>query len=330
MKKQAVLATVLMASILSFSAAAGERTAPEDSKVITTTDVVGVETVFRKYDMKFYDEPSQEPGTVVRLDYTTDKYGETLNQWANIYLPYGYDEGTRYDIIYFCHGTNETHESYIGDEKAKNALDNMIEVGVARPFIMVFPTYYYDYANRAINMEAFVREVREDLMPAVESQYSTYAETADEEGFAASREHRAFAGYSRGSYATWHMFLHNLDYAKYYMPFSAAISGDQEMTLECTQEEEMQMLREGIEAQPDYKDDFFIFMACGGPRDMMYEIVNAQVTAMLGEEDLFHYGKTPTEGNFTYCLSQELHQTLISRFYFYNAFDAVFAEDEED
>lgn len=26
----------------------------------------------------------------------------------------------------------------------------MIEVGVAVPFIMVFPTYYYDYGNRAL------------------------------------------------------------------------------------------------------------------------------------------------------------------------------------
>lgn len=42
--------------------------------------------------------------------------------------------------MYFFHGTNETQDSFIMDEKAKNAVDNMIEVGVAVPFIMVFPT----------------------------------------------------------------------------------------------------------------------------------------------------------------------------------------------
>ena len=33
--------------------------------------------------------------------------------------------------MYFFHGTNETQDSFIMDEKAKNAVDNMIEVGVA-------------------------------------------------------------------------------------------------------------------------------------------------------------------------------------------------------
>ena len=46
-------------------------------------------------------------------------------------------------MIYFFHGTNETQDSFIMDEKAKNAVDNMIELGVAVPFIMVFPTYYF-------------------------------------------------------------------------------------------------------------------------------------------------------------------------------------------
>lgn len=59
--------------------------------------------------------------------------------------------------MYFFHGTNETQDSFIMDEKAKNAVDNMIEVGVAVPFIMVFPTYYYDYGNRALNVEKFVQ-----------------------------------------------------------------------------------------------------------------------------------------------------------------------------
>ena len=320
-----ILLTLAIFSSCCAVAFADGRTAPEDSKVITTTDVVGVETMFRKYDAKFYDAPSEQPGTVVRLDYTTDVYGETLHQWANIYLPYGYDEnGTeQYNIIYFLHGTNETQDSFIGEEKAKNALDNMIEVGITDPFIMVFPTYYYDYENRAIDMENFVLEVRNDLMPAVESTYRTFATSADNEGFISSRDHRAFCGYSRGSYATWHMFFHNLDYARWYMPFSAAISGAAEMTLECPPEEEIAMLKDAIEAQAEYKNDFYIYMACGGKRDMMYDIVNAQVAAMVAVPDLFSYGLDTAENNLYYSLSNELHQTLMSRFYLYNAFDVV-------
>ena len=75
--------------------------------------------------------------------------------------------------MYFFHGTNETQDSFIGDERAKNALDNMIETGIAKPFIMVFPTYYFDYEKRAFDLELFQEEMRQDIMPAVESAYST-------------------------------------------------------------------------------------------------------------------------------------------------------------
>ncbi len=217
MKKIIALIMALFLLLGTVSALADGRTAPEDKKVITTTDAVGVETVFKKYDSKFYDAASEQPGTVVRLDYSTTAYGAEQPGWVNVYLPYGYDEnGTeRYNIIYFLHGTNETQDSLIGDEKVKNAIDNMIEVGVVAPFIMVCPTYYYDYETRAIDMAAFSqKEMRNDIMPAVESKYRTYAETTDDAGFIASRDHRAFCGFSRGCYACWHQFFNSLDRAK--------------------------------------------------------------------------------------------------------------------
>ena len=326
MKKMiAILSGLMVLATAGTVLAAEERVAPDDLKVIVTDDVVGAETTFRKYDPRFWDEPSTQPGTVERLDYTTTAYGEEQAAWANVYLPYGYDEANSYNIIYFIHGTNETQDSFIGEPAAKNALDNMIEMGVTEPFIMVFPTYYYDYENRAIDMEAFsAQEVRNDLMPAVESRYSTYAETTDDEGFAASRDHRAFAGYSRGSYACWHQFFHSLDRARYFMPFSAGISGPGEMTLEFSVEDEIAMLESAIDAFPDYKDEFFIYAACGGKRDMMYDIMNELIAAMVADTDYFSYGRDGEVNNLFYSLSNEIHQTLMSRFYFYNAFEVVF------
>ncbi len=327
MKKLITLLCILMLILCSMSALAEGRTAPEDKKVITTDDVIGAETIFKKYDSKFYDAESTQPGTVVRLDYTTTAYGAEQASWVNVYLPYGYDEnGTeRYNVIYFLHGTNETQDSYIGDEKAKNALDNMIEVGITEPFIMVFPTYYYDYETRAIDMEAFSeKEMRNDIMPAVESTYRTYAETTDDAGFIASRDHRAFAGFSRGCYACWHQLFHSLDRAKWYMPFSANISSATEMGLDMPVEEQMQLLKDALNAQSDYKNDFFIYAACGGKRDMMYDVNAALISAMVADTDDFSYGMNPAENNLYYSISGEIHQTLMSRFYFYNAFGVVF------
>ena len=327
MKKIIALLIALSLLLTAGFALAEGRTPPEDKKVITTDDVVGVETVFRKYDNKFYEAASEQPGTVVRLDYTTDAYGAEQPGWVNVYLPYGYDENgaERYDIVYFLHGTNETQDSLIGDEKVKNAIDNMIEVGIVKPFIMVFPTYYYDYETRAIDMTAFsTKEMRNDIMPLVESTYRTYAETTDDAGFIASREHRAFSGYSRGCYACFHQFFNNLDRAFWFMPFSANISGPEEMTLGMPVEEQMQLLKDTFARFPDYKDSFYIYAACGGKRDDMYTVMADLITAMIADTEDFSFGLDPAENNLYYSISNEIHQTLMARFYLYNAFEVVF------
>lgn len=321
--KKLIAMILALAMVLSLSAVAmaDGRTAPEDKKVIITEDF-GVQTIFKKPNAKFYDAPSEQPGEVVKVEYTTTAYGDELTSWVNVYVPYGYDASQQYNIIYFLHGTNEDQNSFIGDERAKNTLDNIIEVGIAEPFLMVFPTYYYDYETRAIDIPAFKNELRNDIMPAVESQFSTYAPTADTEGFIASREHRAIGGYSRGSYATWHMLNGLLDTAKWWLPMSAAISGEAEMEVPGpAYEEQVAWLTEALASQPGY--DYFIYLACGGPRDMMYEIVSGLFTEML-KSDVFSYGMDPSKNNLFFSLSQEVHQTLQGRLYFYNAFDVIF------
>lgn len=315
-----VLALAMTFSINTAAFAAG-RTAPEDKKVITTEDM-GVETVFKKYDAKFYDAASQQPGEIVKVEYTTSAYGEPQSGWVNVYVPYGYDASKQYNIIYFLHGTNEDQNSFIGDERAKNALDNMIEVGIAEPFLMVFPTYYHDYEARAIDIPAFKNEMRNDIMPAVESQFSTYAPTADTDGFIASRDHRAISGYSRGSYATWHLLNGLLDTAKWWVPMSAAISGEAEMEVPGPDyAEQVEWLENALASQPGY--DYFIYLCCGGGRDMMCDYVTGLFQEMLASGS-FSYGTNPAENNLYFTLSQEVHQTLQARLYFYNAFDVIF------
>lgn len=95
MKKFIALLCALALILSALPALAESREKPEDKKVITTDDVIGAETVFKKYDNKFYDAPSTQPGTVVRLDYTTTAYGAEQPGWVNVYLPYGYDENRK-------------------------------------------------------------------------------------------------------------------------------------------------------------------------------------------------------------------------------------------
>ena len=301
--KKLIAFLLSLAVVLTMTAALAEgRTAPEDKKVITN-DESGLTTSFRKYDPKFWDAASEQPGTVVRMEYTTNVYGKPIDNWMNVYLPYGYDESNQYNIIYFFHGTNETPDSFITDERAKNCLDNMIETGVAEPFIMVFPTYYYEYETRTNDKVLFCEEMRQNIMPLVESTYSTYAPTADTEGFIQSRDHRAIGGYSQGSSACTIAMDYMLDTARWWIPMSGPRSAAS--------------MKEGILAQDDY--DFFVYIGCGGKRDLAYESV-IPFLQEAAADNFWSFGTDMHQNNLFATISNEVHQTLIGRYYFYNAF----------
>lgn len=175
-------------------------------------------------------EESAEKGTVVSLTYDTKAYatdGRDVTKTAYVYLPYGYSEENSYDILYLMHGTGDV-ETYwlVENEYNVTMLDNMIRLGIIDPLIVVTPTWYTedDYVNDPdVLTYYFGDELRSDLMPVVEAAYSTYAEDCTEEGFAASRTHRAFAGLSRGASTTLRSVMHgNLDYFSSYGTFSGS------------------------------------------------------------------------------------------------------------
>ncbi len=60
------------------------------------------------------------------------------------------------------------------------------------------------------------------------------------------------------------------------------------------------MLKEAINRQAAYKDSFYIYAACGGGRDMMYDVNNALITAMQAATDYFSYGQDKEENNLYY------------------------------
>ena len=76
------------------------------------------------------------------------------------------------------------------------------------------------FSRSVEELSVFHRDLRENLIPYVESHYHTYAEDVTEEGLRASREHRAFGGFSLGAVTTWYQFIYNLDYIKYFVPMS--------------------------------------------------------------------------------------------------------------
>lgn len=177
-----------------------------------------------------YDSPCAQAGTVEKLTYPTKAYAtdqRDVEKTAYIYLPYGYDTEKRYNILYLMHGTGDD-EAYwlITHPQNKRMVDQLIASGAIEPLIIVTPTFYVEddcFDGLDPLTYSFAQELRNDLMPAVECRYATYAESYDPAGFSASRDHRAFAGLSRGAVTTYHSaFCSSLDYFSWFGTFSGS------------------------------------------------------------------------------------------------------------
>jgi enterochelin esterase-like enzyme len=190
-------------------------------------------------------------GTVETISYSTRSYALeslpenegkelTLEKTADVYLPYGYTSTKKYNILYLLHGTGDAYTYWLEDngETTLNVLDNLIYENKCYPTIVVCPQFYsipegydgyYDGMNLFLEDENadlwplyFYEELRSDLIPAVESKYSTYASgDTSLSSLISSREHRAFAGLSRGSSTVVNSgMMHCTDIFAYFGSFS--------------------------------------------------------------------------------------------------------------
>lgn len=183
-------------------------------------------TVPKKYDT---NECSQQ-GSLEKITYQTKAYAtdeRNVSKSAYVYLPYNYDENENYNILYLMHGTGDDEAYWLNTYSYnKVMLDWLIYEDVIDPLIVVTPTFYVEddcSADLDQLTYSFAKELRNDLMPVIEKNYSTYAESIDSEGFTNSRDHRAFAGLSRGSVTMFHAALcQSLDYFSYFGGFSGS------------------------------------------------------------------------------------------------------------
>lgn len=306
-----LLTLVLLLPVLGASA---------ETVVQVNTELPGHETEYRIYDRDIYEQPCEHPGQVVKVKYNTAVYDKEYKRYVNVYLPYGYEEnGTeRYPILYFFHGNGCDQTTLIGNPYTVNAFDHMIESGEMPACIIVAPTYFYDVRKNLVDEEKFVQELRQEIMPLVESTYRTYAETADEAGFAASRNMRAICGFSRGSFMTWYLLGSMHDYARTFLPFAGAF-----VAVEGTEVNMMDNYDQAVAAE---NGDLFIYMASGGPEDLAYEGCVELAKTFL-QKDGISFGTDFAKNNFFYLASDNPHQDLCTRYYLYNAFlDGLFRE----
>lgn len=191
------------------------------------------------------------------------------------------------------------------------------------PMIVVCPTYNNesnkdssDYALAVELTALFHQELIHDLMPAVEGNYHTYAQDTTPEGFAASRDHRAFGGFSMGSVATWRTFQNCLDAFRYFFPSSGSLtlSGSYMADL--------------VRQSHHGPHDFFIY-ALTGTDDFAASAFVEQIRNMAACTDVFRYGKKEEQHNL--CLQIKdggRHEKRCALLYFCHAMCALWKEDD--
>lgn len=308
----------------------GKQTMPVSSKVSGSTEDFNRRSLENtvpdelEYIPKEYKSPSEHPGTLEKLTYQTwesfsyEEHTQKLTKEAWVYLPYGYSEKQKYNVFYLSHGGWSNETTIMGTDKSpqpfKYVIDHAIEDGKIQPLIIVLPTYNNtsssdsgDYSLALQLTDQFHNELVNDLIPAVEGKYSTYAENTEKEGLAASRDHRGFGGFSMGSVNTWCTFRYALDYFRYFMPMSGSYTADGEYMAGLVKE-----------SGHDW-DDFFIFSA-SGTDDFAYSAFKAQIMAMGNVSDgTFRFADSETDGNMVF-LEREgyVHDGTASDEYTYN------------
>ncbi|MHB8129229.1 MAG: alpha/beta hydrolase [Mobilitalea sp.] len=203
----------------------------------TITEDTATKVAFTVSDIipdQYLTKRTDSSGSIQNISYTTQDYfgdNSTITKYAYVYLPYNYDESKQYNVLYLMHGIGGNEKEwgmYDDSSKVKIMLDNLISNGDIEPFIVVTPNgrssvNFADSSSDHGSFYLFGQELRNDLIPYIESTYSTYAEY-NKNGYdlTATREHRAMAGLSMGGMQTINIGMcESLDIISCFGAFSA-------------------------------------------------------------------------------------------------------------
>jgi len=167
------------------------------------------------------DEFQDVPHGTVRLH---DYRSKALNvlRHLQVYTPPGYDKSQEnYPTLYLFHGSGDNQAGWTVIGRAHYILDNLIAQGKATPMVIVMTDGHA--ANSppgtpipellAYNLAAFERDLFQDVMPFIESNYRVKTE----------RDSRAICGLSMGGGQALTIGCNHLDKFAWIGGFSAAI-----------------------------------------------------------------------------------------------------------
>ena len=170
---------------------------------------------------EYYFSEAEHIGTYYSEYYEYNGYADRIAIW----LPYDYNEDTKYNVAIMISGKDGYGENWVSSEipisygtlKMRTVYDHVVEEHLCAPFIVVGLNSY----DSSVDSCAAAQALREGLFPYLAETYSTWAEDGSYESLVAAREHFAIGGLSLGSmYAYLIGMEHCLDIAGNYCCFS--------------------------------------------------------------------------------------------------------------
>ena len=151
----------------------------------------------------YYDARNVPHGTVTRHVYHSDVTNGERELY--VYTPPGYDRNKTYPILYLVGGSGDLPSNWIYDGRANFMMDNLLAEGKAVPMIIAIPNNQVIHRNHPRHVELtfdiFENELRQHVIPLVESQYSVIK----------NPKGRALSGLSMGGRHTMFIGFRSLD-----------------------------------------------------------------------------------------------------------------------
>ncbi len=157
-------------------------------------------------------------GQLEMVTYESKSVGATRKM--QVYTPPGYSRDNKYPVLYLLHGIGGDETEWQRFAAPNVLLDNLIAEGKAVPMIIVMPNGRAQKNDRAEGnvfesapaFAAFEQDLLKDVIPTIESRYSTEADP----------QHRAIAGLSMGGGQALNFGLAHLDAFAWVGGFSSA------------------------------------------------------------------------------------------------------------
>lgn len=285
-----------------------------------------------------YLTKAEHQGRVEKIRYNTYNADTQQNDAVKsvmVYFPAGYDTSDQsYNVLYLLHGSNGSPKNYLNPDEVTEfqcLLDHMIESGELEPLIVAAVSYvpsegmpaWLPLPKQVETASAFPRELVEDIIPQVESKCRSYGASASGMNIAASRDHRAIAGFSMGGVCTWYAFIQQMQAFRWFLPISEASWDDGEEGISGIMDSDLsaQVLYEAVGAQGYGKEDFMLFVATGS-EDSAFEITTSQMVSLLEYDDMFKPGV-----NTSCTMMQNGEHTMRALYtYMYHILPSLFAE----